>query len=49
MKNLFEPLLLFLTLNGIIYGKITGIVTDQNSGKPLINVEITIVKTKDVL
>ena len=45
MKNLFKPLLLFLTLNGIIYGKITGIVTDQNSGKPLINVEITIVKT----
>ena len=45
MKNLFKLLALFLIINRIIYGKITGVVTDQNSGKPLNNVEITIVKT----
>lgn len=45
MKNLFKLSALFLIINGIIYGKITGVVTDQNSGKPLSNVEITIVKT----
>ena len=45
MKNLFKLSFFFLIINAVIYGKITGVVTDQNSGKPLSNVEITIVKT----